>query len=90
MSNLRVIEADVPPIWRRMEAKMQRVRFETPKFRVGQHVRITKEKMKVAKAAEHISTEIFRIDKVIHRRPREVYEIDDLNGTQIDGQFYRE
>jgi hypothetical protein len=37
-------------------------------------VRISKEKMRFAKAAEHnISTEIFRIVKVIHRRPRVVY-----------------
>jgi hypothetical protein len=59
------------------------------KFRVGQHVRISKEKMKFAKAAKHnFSTEIFRIVKVIHRRPRVVYELEDLNRTPIDGQFY--
>ena len=41
----------------------------TAKFRVGQQVRIGKEKMKFAKAAEHnFGTEIFRIVKVIHRR----------------------
>jgi hypothetical protein len=60
-------------------------------FRVGQHVRISKYKMKFAKAAEHnFSTEIFRIVKVIHRRTRAVYELEDLNGTPIDGQFYQE
>jgi hypothetical protein len=61
----------------------------TAKFRVGQHVRISKGKMKFAKTAEHnLSTEIFRIVKVIHRRPRIVYVIEELNGTPIDGQFY--
>jgi hypothetical protein len=74
-----------------MEAKKQRVRFATSKIRVRQHVRISKEKMKFAKATEHnFSTEIFRIVKVIHRRPRAVYELEDLNGTPIDGQFYQE
>jgi hypothetical protein len=54
-------------------------------------VRISKEKMKFAKAAEHnFSTEIFRIIKVIHRRPRVVYELEDLNSTLIYGQFYSE
>jgi hypothetical protein len=54
-------------------------------------VRISKEKMKFAKALEHnFSTEIFRIVKVIHRQPRVVYELEDLNGTPIDGQFYQE
>ena len=54
-------------------------------------VRISKEEMKFAKALEHnFSTEIFRIVKVIHRQPRVVYELEDLNGTPIDGQFYQE
>ena len=74
-----------------MEFKRQRVRLATAKFRVGQHVLISKEKMRFTKAAEYnFSTEIFRIVKVIHRRPRVVYELEDLNGTPIDGQFYQE
>ena len=56
-----------------------------------QHVRISKKIMKIAKAAEHnFSTEKFRIVKVNQRRPRAVYELEDLNGTPIDGQFYKE
>jgi hypothetical protein len=54
-------------------------------------VRISKKKMKFAKARGHnFSTEIFRIVKIIDRRPRAVYEIEDLKGTQVDGQFYHE
>jgi len=54
-------------------------------------VRISEEKMKFAKAAEqNFSTEIFRIIKVIDRRPRAVYKLEDRNGTPIDGQFYQE
>jgi len=61
------------------------------KFRVGQHVRISKEKMKFAKGYEqNFSTEIFRIAKVIDRKPRPLYELVDLNKTPIDGQFYQE
>jgi len=68
----------------------ERVGVATAKFRVAQHLRISKEKMKFAKAAElNFSTEIFRIVKVIDRRPRAVYELEELNGT-IDGQFYQE
>jgi len=56
------------------------------KFSVGQHVRISKEKMKFAKSDEQtFSTEIFRITKVIERRPRPVYELEDLNNTPIKG-----
>jgi len=86
-----VIYAGVLPVWRRMEIKRQRVRVAKVKFRVGQHVRISKEKMKFAKASEHnFSSELFRTVKVIHRRPRAVYELEGLNGTPIDGQFYQE
>jgi len=39
-----------------------------------------------AKAAEqNFSIEIFRIAKGFERRPRAVYELEDLNGTPIDG-----
>ena len=91
MAPSRVTDANVLTIWRRMEARRLRVRVATAKFCVGQHVRISKEKMKFAKAAElNFSTEIFRIVKVIHRRPRVVYELEYLNGTTINGQFYSE
>ena len=91
MAPSRVTVADVLTIWGRMEARRLQVRFQTANIRVGQHVRISKEKMKFAKATEHnFSTEIFRIVKVINRRPRVVYELEDLNGTPIDAQFYSE
>jgi len=89
MAPSRVTDADVLTIWSRMKDRRQRVRVATATFRVCQHVRISKEKMKFTKAAEHnFGTEIFRIVNVIHRRPRDVYELEDLNGTPIDGQFY--
>jgi len=91
MAPSQLKDADVLAIWRRMETRRQRVRVATAKFRVGQRVRISKEKKKFAKAAErNFSTEIFRIVEVIRRRPRVVYELEDLNGTPIDGQFYSE
>jgi len=47
--------------------------------------------MLFAKAAEqNFSTEIFKVAKIMERRPRAVYELEDLNGTPIDGQLYRE
>ena len=47
--------------------------------------------MKFAKAAENkFSTEIFRIFKVIDRRPRAVYELGDINGRPLDELFYQE
>ena len=86
-----VTDDDVLSIWRSIEANRQRVRFATTKFRVGQDVRISKLKMKFAQPAEHnFNTEIFRILKVIVRRPQAIYELEDLNGSSIDGQFYQD
>ena len=91
MAPSRVTDSDVLAIWKRMEARRRGVRVAKAQFRVGQHVRISREKVKFAKSAEeNFSTEIFRIVKVIERRPRPLYELEDLNGTHIEGQFYQE
>lgn len=93
MAPSRVTDSHVLAIWRRMQEGSKRIREGPlpPKFRVGQHVRISREKMRFAKAAEQtFSTEIFRVVKVIDRRPRTVYELEDLNKTPIEGQFYGE
>ena len=69
----------------------RRIRVAKVKFTVGEHVRISKEKMKFAKRGEqNFSTEIFRITEVIEKRLRPVYELEDLNKTPIEGQFYVE
>jgi len=47
--------------------------------------------MKFAKCGkQHFSTEVFRITKVKERRPRPLYELEDLNKTPIEGQFFGE
>ena len=52
-------------LWTRMNGRSH-VRLGRVKFNVGQHVRISKEKMKFAKGSEQNYTdEIFRIVKVI-------------------------
>jgi len=65
MAPSRVTDLDVLAIWKRMEAARGRVRVvKAAMFRVGQHVRISKEKMRFAKAAEqNFSTEIFKVAK---------------------------
>ena len=76
----RVTDSDVLAIWKRMEAaRSGRVRVaKAATFWVGQHVRITKEKLRFAKPAEqNFSTEIFRVANVIDRWPRVVYVLED-------------
>jgi len=66
----------------------RRIRVAKVKFSVEQHVRISKEKMKFAKGGkQNLSTEVFRITKVIERRPRPVYGVEDLKNTPIEQQF---
>jgi hypothetical protein len=87
----RVTDSDVLAIWERINEKRDRIHIAQPKFRIGQHVRISKEKIKFAKGGEqNYTTEVFLIIKVICRIPRPVYELEDLNQKLIDGQFFNE
>ena len=59
-----------------------------PKFKVGDHVRISKYKSIFAKGyAPNWSEEIFVIKKIKNTVPW-TYVIDDLNGEEITGTFY--
>jgi len=89
MALSRVTDSDVLAIWRKM--RRRRIRVTKVKFTVGQHLRISKEKIKFANGGEqNVNTEIFRITKIIQMRQRLVYELEDLNKTPIEGQFYGE
>jgi hypothetical protein len=91
MALSKVTDSDVHAIWQKMNKKIRRVRTIRARFKVGQHVRLSKEKMKFEKGAEeNFIREIFRINKVIKRTPRPVYELEDLNKNLIEGQFYQE
>jgi hypothetical protein len=68
-----------------MNKRQSRIPSVVAKFALGQYFRISKEKMKFAKGAEqNYSTEIFKIDKVIRRTPRPLYEHKDLNERAIN------
>ena len=65
------VRDDVLTIWNKMRGKTARTRrLGKPKFRVGQHVRISKEKMIFVKGGEqNYTTEIFKICMVVYRTP---------------------
>jgi hypothetical protein len=91
MAPSKVGESDILTIWNKMLARQNKIKTAVAKFRLGQHVRISKEKMKFAKGGgQNYTTEIFKIRNVVHRSPRPVYELEDMLGAQIDGQFYSE
>jgi hypothetical protein len=74
MAPADVSDTDVLTIWNKMRGKASKTqRLGKLKFRVGQHVRISKEKIKFAKGGEqNYTTEIFNVRKVMHRTPSPV------------------
>ena len=48
----KVTDSNILNMWKRMNAKRLRIGSVEVKFRVGQHVRISKEKLKFAKSSE--------------------------------------
>ena len=59
-----------------------------PKFKVGDHVRISKYKIIFAKGyAANLSEEVFIVSKTKNTVPW-TYMIIDLNGEEITGSFY--
>ena len=61
---------------------------EDPKFKVGDHARISKHKNIFAKACTpNWSEEIFVVSKIKNTVPW-TYVINDLNGEEITGSFY--
>ena len=58
-----------------------------PKFKVGDHVRISKYKNIFAKGYAPNWSEVFVINKIKNTVPW-TYAISDLNGEEITGSFY--
>ena len=88
MAPSKVTDSYILAILNRMRSKHGSIRPAAVRYSVGQHVRISKEKLKFAKYGEqNYTTEIFRISKVVRRDPRPVYELQDLLGKDIECLF---
>jgi hypothetical protein len=89
MAPRRVNPSNIYAVWQTTKAHRSKIPRGVLKFKVGNHVRITKKKVKFAKGYEQtFSTEVFRVVKVIHRIPQPVYKLSDLQGRPIEEQFY--
>ena len=85
----KVTPSNIYSLWRKVNSLRAKFPQSRVKFKVGFLVRITKEKVKFAKGYERtFSTEIFGVVKVIPSVPQPVYELSDLQGRPIEGQFY--
>ena len=64
---------------------------EKAKFKIGDHVRISKVKRTFEKGyLPNWTTEIFVIRDIKHKYPRTTYFLKDLEGEEIEGGFYSE
>lgn len=69
------------------QPKPEPVKFN---FKVGDHVRITKEKGKLTKGYKaNFTQEVFVVHERLHRIPP-VYRLNDLHGEEIEGVFYKQ
>jgi hypothetical protein len=76
-------------VWQRVNSLQAKILIGQIKFKVNDHVRIAKQKVLFAKGYEQtFSAEIFRVAKVIQRKPQPVYQLTDLQDRPIEGQFY--
>jgi hypothetical protein len=86
MAPSKVTDSDILKIWRTIRVKQSSVSRAPAKFKVGQYVRMSKEKIKFAKGGEqNYTTEIFQIQKVVPRTPRPVYDLVDLLDKHMEG-----
>jgi hypothetical protein len=88
MAPSKVTDSDILAICNKMSSKHNFMRRTAVRFIVGQNIRISKAKLKFAKGGEqNYTTEIFRTHKDVRMIPRPIYELQDMLGKHIDGQF---
>jgi hypothetical protein len=81
MAPSKVTDSDILAVWNKMRVRYSSIRRAPVRFKVGQHVLICEEKLKLAKGRkQNYTSEIFRIQKVVHKIPRPVYELQHLLG----------
>lgn len=86
MAPVDVNESNVLQVWRNIYKK--KFIKTKPKYKLGDFVRISKERRTFEKGYEtKWSEELFKIIKVI-KHPSPVYGLEDLKTTPIDGYFY--
>jgi hypothetical protein len=84
----KVNPTNIHSVWRKVNSLRSKIPHGHVKYKVGDHVRITRQKVKFAKGYEqNYSTEIFRVVKVIHRDPQTFYYRSCLIDRLIDGNF---
>lgn len=88
MMPVQVNKKNTFQVWMNLYGKKKSVKTRQPKLKVGQLVRISKNKGVFEKGYEsNWSEEVFEIID-IHSFPEPLYSLKDLNNEPIDGYFY--
>ena len=88
MPPAKVNDDNILQVWRTLYKKKEK--YIKPKLKLGDNVRLSKEKKHFAKGYEKNWTEeVFTVSRVI-KHPVPVYEVRDLSGDIIDGTFYEQ
>lgn len=85
-----VNDNNILKVYQNIQKNYSNVKLKKPKLKIGDYVRLAKEKGTFEKGYEtNFTEEVFKITKVIcHTFP--TYEIEDLNREPIDGKFYEQ
>lgn len=77
-------------VYHRLKLQREKIPSKAAIFMVNEFVRVKRRRETFEKATfqPQWTNEIFRIYRVIMRRPYPVYEICDLNGKLVNGKFY--
>ncbi|XP_037048424.1 uncharacterized protein LOC119082867 [Bradysia coprophila] len=93
MAPLEVNDKNILQVYRNIRKSQmgnvkKRERRSAPKYKIGDYVRITKEKNVFGKGfTPNFTEELFKIKSIALRTPV-VYYIEDLAGEEITGTFY--
>lgn len=87
-----VTKSNATQVYHRQKMQIERIKAKNPRLKQNEFVRVKRKRGVFEKATflPQWSSEIYRINRVISRRPYPVYEIRDLKGREVEGKFYEQ
>jgi hypothetical protein len=88
-SSDKVSKQNVSAVWHRLYDKVVRTKKVTPKYFVGDKVRVSIKKLLVGSKSftETFGPEVFVIKSVLEYHPVPVYKLEDSEGKELEGGF---
>lgn len=91
MAPVDVSEHNLLKVYNNIKRSHKDVKAEDPKLKINDFVRIIRKKTALEHAyTEKWSREIFRVYKVIEKKPKPLYRVIDLKNKEVKGKFYEQ